>query len=236
MARFRAPVADSKKIMFLEKSLEMASYDESTGKKYLSPNTVLKITALIPEYKISLGHKQNVFKKKMGAVGQKDKALAKLKLICCDFWEVLKRRTVRMGHSTSIFILFGLPTSGKVTFPTTKGNWIPVAEHIIYGEGELVKQGYPPMTNPAIDELTALCEIAAEKYRTVQSLEGDLVRALEVVKKIRKKADKLIWEIMQELRFGMRHNTKSNQRRVMKHYGAEFEYYPKKNTEEDSDI
>ncbi len=130
----------------------------------------------------------------------------------------LKNRVIREELPLSVLSLYGLPTSGIVPTPRSSADIIEIAKGLVSADAEAVLKGDEAMSNPSASQLeAALIESEKEIADAVDSdsKETDLAT-------ISDEADALIDEILAELRFNLRRESESDQRRIKRSYGVKF--------------
>lgn len=155
---------------------------------------------------------------------EKREVIADLNNTVRDFFEVLRRRKVRMKLPDEIFTLYGLSLNGRSPKLTQQGNLLVVSDSIVIGDANAVKDGYAPMLNPSAEEVATLMKKAQEKLEAVGFADLQYNKHQKRLQVLRKPANKLIQEIAAQLRFALRSNTHSNQRRIMRYYGFEYRH------------
>jgi hypothetical protein len=155
---------------------------------------------------------------------EKREVIADLNTTVRDFFEVLRRRKIRMKLPDEIFTLYGLSLNGRNPKLTQQSDLIATSYSIVIGDANAVAAGYAPMLNPSAKEVAALMEKAQTELGAVGSADHQYNKLQKRLQVLRKPANELIQEIAAQLRFALRSNTPSNQRRIMRHYGFEYRF------------
>lgn len=80
------------------------------------------------------------------------------------------------------------------------------------------------MVNPSAAQLQAVLAATMSEAEDVAMADRAYDEAQEAVVALRPQADKLIEDVMAELRFNLRKKDPPSQRRIMRTYGARFRY------------
>lgn len=156
-------------------------------------------------------------------IGQSDHADAVLELYIRDYWEVLKRRTVRLGHPVSVLNFFDLPQDGTVPAINSRADRRIQAQKIADGETAMVAAGFPSMSNPTMAEMVQKLSAAENELSQITPFDREVEDALAVVREQRPRANELNEEILAELRHSTRKLPSGTAREVMRSYGVEFD-------------
>ncbi len=138
------------------------------------------------------------------------------------FMSALKNRILREELPLSVLSLYGLPTSGILPNPSSPADIVEIAKSLISADVVAVEKGYEAMSNPTAAQLAlVLAEAEKEIHDAVES--DSIVNSKEAeLATIRDDADALISEILAELRFNLRREDETDQRRIMRSYGVKF--------------
>lgn len=155
-------------------------------------------------------------------IAERNEAVTKCDKYNRHFFSALKNRVDREELPLSVLSLYGLPTSGIIPNDNSTTGIIEVARSLISADAEAVAKGYEPMSNPSAAQVEAVL-IEAEK-EIADSVDSDSrVNTKEAeLAEVRQKADAVIDEILAELRFNLRRESESDQRRIMRTYGVKF--------------
>lgn len=218
------PGSDNARLTFLKRSVSTAEQDSGSGNMYLSQLTTDSIKTFLSDFE----QKVQVLSDKLSARSKESReatqALEKLKTYTRDLWEVLKRRVYRLEQPAEVLTFYELPLSGLIPKPTTREEWLTVADKIIIGDANAVKAGYPPMANPSAAELKEALQSAGNEIDEVAGSDREYDQAQEAVAALRPQASDLIHEVMDELQFNLRKKDDASQRRIIRTYGATYKY------------
>jgi hypothetical protein len=235
MPQYLHPTSHAGRVIFLSRSLATGTMDRAAGRLYVSQATLDSITALIGPYQAALSVLPSAKGQRSKEVREARGRMAALRLHVRDMWEVLRRRTRRMGHPAEVLMLYGLPADGKVPNPTTHGSWLLCAEACVQGDAEAVAAGYPPMANPTAAEVASVLADARAEKDDVAEADRVLDLALADLEVLAPQADALITDVMDELRFNTRRMSYPSQRRIQRGYGARFRPVRGEEPETDTD-
>jgi len=232
MPVYVAPYSDSLRQTFLKKSLETAASDAAAGIHLISQTLVDELTAFFPDFNEKVKSVNSALGGRMRETNEAQEAVNLLSVYIRDFWEVLRRRTARMNHSIDVLAYYGLSQDGYNPAVTVREEWLTIAERLVEGEKTALSRGFPPMSNPSVAEVTAMAESARKELSEISGADRVYDAAQKAAAALRPRADELITEVMDELRFALRKQNPSNQRRVMRSYGANYRYLPGEQAEE----
>lgn len=161
MPRVRLPESDEGRLQLLNKTLETAAVDANAGRYYLPESLATEVSTFltdqtdpntgepVPGYRVRV---QQLIAKRAATskeVEDADKAEAVLETYIRDFWEVLKRRTFRLGHSVAVLNHYDLPQDGSLPVLSTRADRQTWAGKIRDGEPAAAAAGFPAMANPS---------------------------------------------------------------------------------------
>lgn len=155
-------------------------------------------------------------------VSEKDAAQERLAVHVRDFFEVLKRRTNRMGHGVAALVHYGLPQAGDLPALGGGQDVGTAADGIVAGEATAVAADLPPMANPSATEVAAA--LAAYRKESGEVVPADLAvrRAQSAAAELRVRADEILADVKDELSHVLRKLTGPGQRRVLRLFGFKF--------------
>lgn len=224
MPTFKNPTNDNARLTFLRRAAKTAKQDKVTGNTYLSDETIEVLDSFIPKYSEGMNALGAKLSNRSKEVRENEESLSLVKIYVRDCWESIKRRVYRLNLPAEVLSFYELPLNGNVPKPTTREEWMTIAEQIIAGDAEAEQKGYEALREPNRNELQKALNEAIEESSDVATADREYDKEQKVVRELRAVAEELINEIMAELRYFLRKNDESNQRRIMKTYGAMFEY------------
>lgn len=221
MPTYAAPRSDEARLATLETISTTAALNNDDA-KLLPAALRQRVDAFLPGYRPVVQAVEAATAGRAKEVSEKAKSLEALTTHVQDFFEVLKRRTARLGHDVSALVHYGLPQSGDVPKLDNEGKVESAADGIVKGEAAAVAAGFPAMVNPSAAEV----KTALESY---QKESGEVVPADAVVRQAqaaaatqRDVADELIADVKDELTHALRKLGGPAQRRVLRLFGFKF--------------
>ncbi len=239
MPRVREPQSDEGRVQLLSKVLITYTADAQQNDVVYLPATIpARITALLegvtdPQTNVSTpGYRPAVVEltRLRAAVAKEvedsDKAEVVLETYIRDFWEVLKRRTFRLGHPVAVLNYYDLPQDGAVPALATRADRQAWAQKILDGEGAALAASFPAMANPSVGDVSQKLNTAKTEAEQITPKDRAQELALEVVRGLRAPAIELVNDVLDELRHALRKMEPGTARNIMRSYGVEFELLP----------
>jgi len=232
MAIYRPPRNDESRNSCLRAIAETGQFDKDKGISYLPPDFLAEVTNFQPTYLEKINQVEVKLSSREKEVREKNVAIDELRTYVTDFWEVLRRRNNRLKLPAEIFTFYRLNLDGNNPVITNETGWIEAAQNIVDGEVAAKTAGYQAMINPNADEVNDKLQVAKTEAQEAYQADRDYDVFQEELAELRKQADTLIADAMEYLRFALRKKDGPSQRRIMKTYGAKFEYLPGEPEEE----
>lgn len=233
MPKIVYPRSDQDRIYLLDKCIATAKSNLNQAQQTLNLEMIQKLENFLNTYESEYSKTSEASVDLLKETREKNKTLTELDLIVRDFFEVLRRRRRRKNHPKEIYTLFGLHLNGHNPKLTRHTEIISAAQSIVTGDKNAVQKGYPPMLNPSVEEVEEILNIAEKEFYEVAPADRILAGQQKKLRSFRNEADKLIRETALVIRFALRNNTPSNQRRIMKLYGFRYRYSKHEKVEED---
>lgn len=205
-------------------ALSTARSDFDAGNYYVSRETFDNLTKFIPVFEKGINEINALLSKRSKEVNESSEAFSKMETCTRDMWEVLRRRVNREDQPAQVLTYYELPLDGLTPKPTTYDQWYTLAGKMVDGDAKAVADGYPPMQNPSAQDLKEALEKARAERNDISDADRNYDRAQEEVEEMRIKADELITDVMDDLRYFLRKMYKESQRRIMRTYGVIFRY------------
>ena len=158
--------------------------------------------------------------------GQSERAEAVLETYIRDYHEVLKRRTFRLAHPVAVFGFFNWPQDGSAEPISNRADRRIQALAIIDGEAAMVAAGFPAMSNPSRQEIADKLTLAETELLQITPTDRAVEEALEKVRAVRPRANELIADILDDLRYHTRKLPAGTARDAMRTYGVQFDLLP----------
>jgi hypothetical protein len=141
-----------------------------------------------------------------------------------DGFEGTRRMVSRLNLPAQVLNLYGLPLDGTNPNPTTSAEWLTIGQTFIKGARDAVQKGYPAIACPSADEIETVLNSAIKEHAEAVAADRnyDMTQAELAVQ--RGQANELINDVVAELRLTLRKLDPAAQRRIMRSYGARFQY------------
>lgn len=224
MASVIPPRNDLSRYGFLKRVEETGSYDESSGQLCITEETLNKVREFNPVFEKPLTSLSSSESRRSKEYKESSAAFDSMKIYMQDTWESARRKARRLDLPAQMLTYYQLPMDGKSPYPTRYEAWYVVCQKMIEGAEEAVKAGYPPVTEPTVEELREVYEKARKERKDVAIYDSKLDEAQEKLEELRTRADELISDVMAELRFYLRKSDDASRNRIMKRYGVKFKY------------
>ena len=226
MPQHLPPQSHSARYIFLKRAALTGQVDINNGRTLVSQGTVDNINNLLPSYRLALNAIVPATATRSRELRERNEAIGVLQVHVRDFWEVLKRRVVRMGQDAEVLNYYGLPLDGVVPRPETPDQWIEAANACVAGDALAVAAGLAPMSNPSVPEMLAVITVATAEQADVSEADRDHDEALAAANALVPVMDGLAEDVMAQLRFNTRKMDFPSQRRIQRTYGARFRNLP----------
>ncbi len=132
--------------------------------------------------------------------GEAQTAYEDVELELRDFWEGLKRRTVRKKHSPSVLAFYKLPEDGSIPALSSREDIETSCQNVLDGEVEAVREGFPAMANPSALEVQAKLTDARREAGEITPMARGLERAQRDVQELRPRAIEAVEDVIASLR------------------------------------
>ena len=226
MPTLRIPHSDVGRLTFLRTAAQTATQDQANGLIYITPDTLSELNDFLKIFDLAFLHVSAAVGERSREVEESEAAMAELKLVLDDLWEVLRRRVRRTDEPVGVLRFYGLDVEGQLPDQNTHEEWLELAEQVIEGDAQAVAAGYAAAVCPSAAELQAALDSARKELADVTPAERELDRAQKAVLSLRQQADDLIGDVIEELRFHSRKEDPVSQRHLLRTYGATYRYQP----------
>jgi len=221
MATYARPTNDADRLDLLEMALATADADQNGGKAYLAEETLAGLPGLLSAFATAnqavTGAQAEVTLAGQAVAGAFDSLRDHLLRIWAD-----ARSRVRYGDDGPALLTFvQLPQTGRLRKPTSRGEWLQVAERVQQGLGQVVDAGLAPLADAQV-----LGEHRSQAQANLQRLtraKASLTDARRNRSLLRSQADGLARRIVEDLRYALRDMPTAYQRQVMRSYGVRFQ-------------
>ncbi|RKD98506.1 hypothetical protein [Marinifilum flexuosum] len=227
------PQSDFGRLKLLDRVTVTAADDVELGKAILPAELLTDIETQKSAYQSVYDKFNASLSTKSKEVREKQECFSNLDLYVRDFFDVLKRRTIRLEHPAEILRFYNVAINGELPDFRKDEDLLKTGENIVKGDANAIAAGFPAMANPSAEELGVV--LTAAKKEMAEIVPAD--RAYEMVQKelgeMRMPIDELIREIADYIQFAGRRDNPSNVRRTMRTYGFEYRYLKNEPVEED---
>jgi hypothetical protein len=226
MPTLRIPHSDVGRLTFLRTASQKAFEDYGHNLFYISPETVNELTEFLNIFDLAFLKVSAAVGEQSREVAESEAAIAELRAVLDDLWEVLRRRVRRNGEPVGVLRFYGLDMDGDPPDLDSHEEWLELAQQVIEGDAEAVVAGYGTSVCPTVAELQVALDSAQKELADVTPAERELNDAQKAVFSLRQQADDLILDIIAELRFHSRKEDAVSQRHLLRTYGASYRYQP----------
>jgi len=221
MPTYAAPRSDDARLSTLDTAFTTSGGD-SADAKLLPAEVRTKVEVFLPAYRPLVDAVNKATAGRAKEVDEKDVAFAELGVNVRDFFEVLKRRTVREKHNVSVLVHYGLPQSGDLPALDREDDVESAAAGIVSGETAAVAAGFPAMANPSATEVKEALDAYRKESGEVTPADAAVRQAQLAAARLRPQADELIGDVKDELTHALRKQEGPAQRRVLRLFGFKF--------------
>lgn len=224
MPIYQAPTNDESRHASLSRAAKTGLQDMKAGNFYLTEDTRNNIVEFVDQFGEKLKAISDYRSTRSSEYLDSSRAFDYMKTCMKDTWEAGRRKVNRLDLPAQMLTYYELPLDGKSPNPTTYEQWYTLAAKMVEGAEKAEKAGYPPVMEPTREELKEAWEKALKERDELAEADRSYDQAQEGIEKMRARADELISDVMNELRFFLRKMDEPSQRRIMRSYGATFKY------------
>jgi hypothetical protein len=224
MPTLQFPSSDKTRMELLEHALTTAGKDFDAGNFYISKETFNTLTEFIPSYRDRMNKINASKSNRSKEIRESSEAFSMMTTTTRDMWEVLRRRVNRINEPAEVLTYYELPLDGLTPKPTSNAEWYALAASMIDGDAKAVAAGYTAMQNPSALDLREALEKARKEKSDISQADREYDEAQEGLEDLRAKADELISDVIDDLRYFLRKKDGPSQRRIMRTYGVTFKY------------
>lgn len=224
MPIYQAPTNDDARHASLSRAAKTGLQDMKAGNFYLTEETHNEIVEFVDQFGKKLKSISHLKSTRSSEYLDSSRAFDYMKTCMQDTWEAARRKVNRLDLPAQMLTYYELPLDGKSPYPTTYEQWYSIADKMVEGAEKAEKAGYPPVMDPTQAELKEAWQKALKERDELAEADRDYDQAQEGIKEMRARADELISDVMNELRFFLRKMDDSSQRRIMRTYGVTFKY------------
>ncbi|MFW5775444.1 MAG: hypothetical protein ACOCW2_04060 [Chitinivibrionales bacterium] len=218
------PTSDTARLAFLQTAEAAIISDYNLQNYYVSGETKEKVHDILPVFGKAVVDSGKTKSKKGKENSERNQALNELITFTRDSIEVIRRQVKRVGLPAQVFTMYGLTLDGSTPKPTVNAEWMIIARKIVEGAKYVAAKGHPVFACPTPDEVEVKLNIAEKEHGEVAEADREHDEAEAEIGRLREKAEGIIRDIMDELRFNLRKLDEPSQRRIQRTYGAQFRY------------
>ena len=229
MPTYRPPRSDIARLAFMRQTIETATIDAGKGITYVNPTMLGELgefTTHHNAYNAAYTEVESALGKRITETAESTAALDKLKMYLSHMWINVNNRAQRLGLDVGVLSYYALGQDGSRPTPSGRKEWVTVAEHVVAGDAKAVAAGFAPIAEPTAVELQAVLDSAIAEGADVIGADRDYDLAQTALADFRPRADALIKAVRAGILFGTYEMDAPSQRRVLRSYGATFDYLP----------
>ena len=224
MPTFMIATSFSGLLGMLEQSLTTGRQDKARGKPLIDDTVMSQIDAFIGPWGPQVRRVDQLMVKRSKEAREGASALSVLETYIRDVWVVQKRRILRENLPPEIMAYYGLDINAELPHSGTRAQILYWGKVIVEGDLAAAEAGYERIANPSAAQVQVKLTAAQQEADQVAMRDRDFDEAQKTVADGRATAEKLIYEVMDQLRFNLRQLDAASQRRIMRSYGATFSY------------
>ena len=224
MPTFMIATSFSGLLGMLEQSLTTGRQDKARSKPLIDDTVMSQIDAFIGPWGPQVRRVDQLMVKRSKEAREGASALSVLETYIRDVWVVQKRRILRENLPPEIMAYYGLDINAELPHSGTRAQILYWGKVIVEGDLAAAEAGYERIANPSAAQVQIKLTAAQQEADQVAMRDRDFDEAQKTVADGRATAEKLIYEVMDQLRFNLRQLDAASQRRIMRSYGAAFSY------------
>ena len=226
MPHIKHAQSDEARSQNTEKSIETADTDLPLGIKYIDDTTLAAARELLVTFNAAITDTKTKKEGRSQETEAKDGVYKILKANVIDLLQGVSRRIERTGESKAIYNFYNMDLQGHYERPTDTAGWRNMGRDLIAGDAASVTAGNLAIVNPSAAELQTALDNFNTEYTEATNAERIYDIAQENLAVIRVSVDEMLYEIFEQLRFGVRKKDESSQRRILRAYGFKYGYSP----------
>lgn len=225
MPKYRAPDSDVTRVAFLKQTMETGREDMAAGRKHITQELLDEVNQFYPQLDAAQRVLGAALGERVREVKEADALVPRLEMYLRHIWDSVTNRAERTGQG-GILQYYRLPSDGARPLPTSRKEWMRLAELVIAGDADAVATGYPAVVDPPASELQGVLNTLQSATTEVGQADAAYDEAQEALALLRPPADALIAEVVEVISFATRRHEPSSQRRILRRYGASYRYLP----------
>jgi len=195
----RLPNTDAARMRALKVALKL-SQETSPVQLAFSQVTLNRLRTFVPTFEAAVVNYKRSYSSTVTRNRDYPKLMRKAKLYISHFIQVLNMSIARGEMPPAIREFFGLMEYGnKVPEMNSESDIIRWGEKVIAGEGERLRKGMAPMTNPTMAVVKVRFENFLDAYHSKKIHQKSAVRMQGDLKTLREEADSIILSVWNEV-------------------------------------
>lgn len=232
MPRYKAPNTDAARLSFLDKAVETATTTQLAGTSQIDAPLLAELTAHLALFRAANRTVQNALSDRTGETAEVTAAMSKLTMHISHMWTAVYHRYLREEQSVRILGYYRLGSDGNRPSITKRRDALLMADELIGGDAKAITEGFAPIAQPTVAELTAVRDRARTEVKDAPLADAAYDRAQAAVAALRPEADRLIKEARDMILYAARNMDAASQRRVLRNHGAQYYYLPSEKIDE----
>ena len=230
----RLPNTDNARLKAMRKAQEKGK-EIPPFKLAFSQSSLHKVISFLPTFEKTMVHQKGSFNRQIDKNKEYHTQLKKAKLYISHFIQVVNMAIQRGEKSASILEFYKLNGHGNKLPPlNNEEDIIKWGNNIIEGETDRIRKGFSPITNPTVAVVKVRYEKFMEAYNNQKKLQESTNRALQELKDLRPKADKIILDVWNEVEDSFKDLPDNLKREKASEYGLVYIY--RKNEQNNSNL
>ena len=220
------PYSDLTRTDFGRATLNAGPADRAAGKNYVTQESLDRVAALLPPFIAAYNKLATTLGKRHKEIEERNASYLELGLYVRHAWDEVYNRFIRLHQSGEVLQFYGLPLDGTRPRPTQLSSWVNYARTVIEGNKTAVIAGYPPLYSPTQAEIEAVLNRVLSEEADVAPADRAYDEAQAEVASLRPALDEAISDVLADLQYSLRKEEAPSQRRIMRTYGAKYDYAP----------
>ncbi|MDJ0839419.1 MAG: hypothetical protein QNK37_23065 [Acidobacteriota bacterium] len=216
-------------LSFLRRASENGALRIEQGKDLLLRPWFGKIAGLVGPFEKAMLAQLHTHAKRAEEIAARNKVVTVMKHTVRDFRSALMRRVRRNGEPEIVLQYYRMPHERK---PVYGDDWHQLGQWLLDGEAKALSKGFPAMTNPTADELTASLNAYADLRGNAEIADRRYREAQDVLVDLRKETQLAARGLAANLRVLLHDKDTPTVRRIMRTYGFRFRGRPEEEIEE----
>ncbi|MDJ0840987.1 MAG: hypothetical protein QNK37_31035 [Acidobacteriota bacterium] len=206
-------------LSFLKRASGNGEVDIEQGKNLLVKPWFEKIANLVEPFEKAMVAQLHAHARRAEEIAARNKVVTTMKHTVRDFRSALMRRVRRNGEPEVVLQYYRMPHERK---PVYDDDWYQLGQWLLDGEATALGKGFPAMTNPTADELTASLDAFAELRGNAEEADRRYRDVQDVLVDLRKETQLVARGLAANFRVLLHDKDAPTIRRIMRSYGFRF--------------